>query len=602
MGNKKTPILQKLRETGGTLYVFPSAQEDVALNLSATTSGVAMSHYALLNIPAIDKSDYLCGYDISESDNNAVLAMSLQNYMMNFETLLTNREDYNYQDLQTVSEQAFWHWALKVGIISKDSFTKVEDNIYIDNSDNKVIKCFGAIDAGNTLSTEFGMFNETYINIPTSYGAGPVYLEVSDTENYHINRTYQDYTPMYLEGRNDRNSYYSYTGHDQPFLDNNESGNYSYVTQDFDGLKIVKEIADIQKYVKKTDGFNNAENSIITSYDDINIDVNNYFNIKSSFDFNAILLYYSVYDQDDMVKTPYATNLFGIIFLDGVRSLADDENQLYIAPLEKRKSSTVAFGNSYSFRVNLKSMSVYDNTDAVIQDNTTMAGIASVDFSDALSQLNQAVDILNSNNIMVQQIQNKYAAILQYYDTLKASIDDLSTCLNAYLKGTRSSFVDTSILYVNAIRTTKSNPNEDIKLYIGQDSSVPSFEANKSGINMPVVSANELTTTHSYVHIPEVKNNDINTAIDIKAENNRTTTILDAILDHNQLSVMITGRESDIDNEDIYNMYINPDSTIFDNVNTTLKQLKSETGDIDYAKLVPYIIAILQQRFGHKDE
>lgn len=48
---KKTPLLHKLRDIGGTLYVFPSSQEDVGLNLQSTTTGVAMSHYALLNIP-----------------------------------------------------------------------------------------------------------------------------------------------------------------------------------------------------------------------------------------------------------------------------------------------------------------------------------------------------------------------------------------------------------------------------------------------------------------------------------------------------------------------------------------------------------------------
>jgi len=34
----------------------------------------------------------------------------------------------------------------------------------------------GTIDAGNSLSTEFGIYNETYINIPTSYSAGPAYF------------------------------------------------------------------------------------------------------------------------------------------------------------------------------------------------------------------------------------------------------------------------------------------------------------------------------------------------------------------------------------------------------------------------------------------
>lgn len=521
-----------------------------------------MSHYALLNIPTIDKSKYLCDYDAIADDPNLAISMSLQNYMMNFETLLTNREDYNYQDLSTISEQAFWHWALKVGIINEADFTKVNDSSIYTETDklNKVIKCFGAIDAGNTLSTEFGMFNETYINVPTSYGAGPVYFEVTDTDNYHINREYQDYTPTYLEGRTDKNAYYSYTnGQDYPFLDNNDT-KYSYETKAFDGLKLVKEIPYIQKYIN--DEYSEGKNNlIITSYDDINIDVNNDFNLASKFDFNAILLYYSVYDQDDMVKTPYATNLFGIIFLDGVRTLSDNEEQLYIAPLEKRKSSTTAFGNSYSFRVNLKTMSVYDNTDAVIQDNTTMSSIAAVDFSDALSNLNQAVDILNSNNQLVQQIQNKYAAILQFYDELQSKIDDLSTCLSAYLKGTKSSFIDTSVLYTNEIRTTKINPNEDIKVYVGQTSIDPVITISDS-VDIPLLNSQDITASNNYVHIDNIKTTDFNvvTNEDTDIYVNNTKEVLNRLLDPAYLSVMVNNKD-ELDQElKLYQMYISPES------------------------------------------
>lgn len=45
----KTPLLRPLRQTGSTLYVFPSASEDIGLNINSGTTGVAMSHYALLN-------------------------------------------------------------------------------------------------------------------------------------------------------------------------------------------------------------------------------------------------------------------------------------------------------------------------------------------------------------------------------------------------------------------------------------------------------------------------------------------------------------------------------------------------------------------------
>ena len=122
--------------------------------------------------------------------------------MMNFETLLTNQEKYNYHELSTVTERCFWHWATKVGIIKQQEFSDLElsnkSKIYAQNKvdgdpeimDDTVLKCFGAIDAGNSLSTEFGMYNETYLTIPTSYGSGPVYLRQRPDDNYKLGCKY----------------------------------------------------------------------------------------------------------------------------------------------------------------------------------------------------------------------------------------------------------------------------------------------------------------------------------------------------------------------------------------------------------------------------
>ena len=49
----RTPLLRPLRDNGATLYVFPSANEDIGLNLNSRATGVAMSHYALLNLPVM---------------------------------------------------------------------------------------------------------------------------------------------------------------------------------------------------------------------------------------------------------------------------------------------------------------------------------------------------------------------------------------------------------------------------------------------------------------------------------------------------------------------------------------------------------------------
>jgi len=149
--------------------------------------------------------------------------------------------------------------------------------------------------------------------------------------------------------------------------------------------------------------------------------------------------------------------LFGVIFLDGAKFIEGTSNSKFKIPsITKRKSTTKQFGNSYSFRVNLKTMSVYDNTDAIIQDNTTISGVNAVEFSDAISNMNRAIDIMNSNLTTTMKIQDQYASILSYYDNFEDELRDISTCLNAYLKGTRSSFIDTSVVYTNEIRTSES--------------------------------------------------------------------------------------------------------------------------------------------------
>lgn len=447
---QKTPYLRPLRSNGATLYVFPSAHEDIGLNLNSRATGVALSHYALLNL-----GSFVDPTPSKKSDANNEMAEDLQNYVMNFETLLLNQDNYNYQDYHTVSERVFWHWMVKRGYIT---ISKTNNYYKEDITDNgTVVKCFGSIDAGNSLSTEFGMFNETYINIPTSYGSGPVYFKVCDSDtNYLASHSYTA-KDTNLQGRNNNTGAY---------LENNTAlydKETKYITNEnnsIDRLEILKNISDIQTNIREE--FVNT-NIIINSYDDINIDQNNQLNNSvTDFNFNAILLYYSVYDQDDTTKSPYAINLFGIIFLDGFKKL---DNVYTIPSITKKKSTDSYFGNSYSFRVNIKTMSVYDNTDAHIQDNTTLSSIYSVDFSDVVSNLNRAIDVMNTNVHTTMAIQDEYMKIRTYYDEQYNMIKDISTKLNGLVFGSPTDSLNTSTLLSNLI-IPQDNENNEIKLQV----------------------------------------------------------------------------------------------------------------------------------------
>ena len=638
MANRKTPLIKALRHlgdnysSGGTMYVFPSASEDIGLNLNSNVNGVALSHYALLNIPPLPNSAYTESPIVSSNAEGAAksIALSLQNYMMNFETLLLNDENYNLADLNTVTEKVFWHWAKKVGIINIKNYDKVEgyENIYYDKKfnadhnrfqqDETVVKCFGSIDAGNSLSSDFGMFNETYINIPTSYGAGPVFFKSSYDNNYRSKQYRSANGGTTLEGRDYDTQYNSYLGDETPMYDGNNGYNtVSSVANGPDGLEIVKDIDTLQRIARRhfsqLDGAakDTDANINISSYDDINVDINNIFNIDTEFEFNAILLYYSIYNQDDNIKTPQATNLFGIIFLDSPRISNTEDNTFQILTFKKVKSTSERFGNSYSFRVNIKTLSVYDNTDAIIQDNTTMSSVASMDFSDVIYQLNRAIDIMNTNVNATQKITSQYNSIISFYDSQTQKIDDISTALHSYLNGTHTAFLDTSTLFVNTLKVNSKNTSNNLEFYVinVSDNTEDLYYGN------PIMTIDSSGTHTDYLYTDTIYNSknfvieqDTTPTDEFVLTEPNTVTAYTKVLDllfNTSTNLVVKVKqdnnysiENEIYHQKIYNQfYVSNKSKIFEkaaddaaNINYLL-----DNNGINYAGLVPMLIAQMQR-------
>lgn len=638
MANRKTPLIKALRHlgdnysSGGTMYVFPSASEDIGLNLNSNVNGVALSHYALLNIPPLPNSSYTDSAMVSNTAEGAAkaIAISLQNYMMNFETLLLNDENYNLADLNTVTEKVFWHWAKKVGIINIKNYDKVEgyENIYYDKKfnadhnrfqqDETVVKCFGSIDAGNSLSSDFGMFNETYINIPTSYGAGPVFFKSSYDNNYRSKSYRSTNGGTALEGRDYDTQYNSYLGDEAPMYDGNNGYNtVSSIANGPDGLEIVKDIDTLQRIARRH--FSQLEgtskdtdaNINISSYDDINVDINNIFNIDTEFEFNAILLYYSIYNQDDNIKTPQATNLFGIIFLDSPRISNTEDDTFQIPTFKKVKSTSERFGNSYSFRVNIKTLSVYDNTDAIIQDNTTMSSMASMDFSDVIYQLNRAIDIMNTNVNATQKITSQYNSIISFYDSQTQKIDDISTALHSYLNGTHTAFLDTSTLFVNTIKVNSKNTSNNLEFYVidVSDNTEDLYYGNpvmiidSSGTHTDYLYTDTIYNSKNFIIEQDTTPNDESALYDPDTATpytnvldllfNTSTNLVVKVKQDNNYSI-----ENEIYHQKIYNQfYVSNKSKIFEkaaddaaNINYLL-----DNNGVNYAGLVPMLIAQIQR-------
>ena len=58
----------------------------------------------------------------------------------------------------------------------------------------------------------------------------------------------------------------------------------------------------------------------------------------------------------------------------------------------------------------------------MIQDNTTMSSINSVDFSDVISNLNRAIDVMNTNVQSTMAIQDAYMTTLKLTDENKQKL------------------------------------------------------------------------------------------------------------------------------------------------------------------------------------
>ena len=68
-----------------------------------------------------------------------------------------------------------------------------------------------------------------------------------------------------------------------------------------------------------------------------------------------------------------------------------------------------------------------------------MSSINSVDFSDVVSNLNRAIDVMNTNVQSTMAIQDAYMTTLKLTDENKQKLQDLETKLNGYLNGSKTS-------------------------------------------------------------------------------------------------------------------------------------------------------------------
>jgi len=155
-----------------------------------------------------------------------------------------------------------------------------------------------------------------------------------------------------------------------------------------------------------------ASNPSIKSFSDFNS-----LSESVSFEFNAVLVYYDIYDVSTQQRS---TNLFGVLFLDNVEDLPSGGG--YIPRLKKYKPNRITGlnGNSYGFKVNLK-FDVNTEDAAVVTAVNEYSPFSMQLFVEALNKMQGASDSLTSQTGLINQLLGEVESL----KSLVYNADDL---------------------------------------------------------------------------------------------------------------------------------------------------------------------------------
>jgi hypothetical protein len=455
-----TPLIRTPQVSGGVFYAFASAAKDLSKTFNNDQLKFQFSKYALLNIPNIEvplhKENYIQFRTIDgaifnglNSDNNVNLAESFQNYALNIEALLMADNDYDISLKRSVSERVFFKWLKELGAIRfKDAsvtekslnagtlFTEEKIATSGTRRYSRVVEYLGDIDVTNNVDKGGQAYTEIYFNVPTRVGNTPVVLfePISDT-NYLPDMIISPGNSEFIYGRNsstlqpdglsisafyDEDVAITYTDPLAKWW--NVSNPDSYFTdpftfEDSTSVEITKYPGDypgadvftpITYLRNRLDGISIDWNA--DDYYDIAVDpeistiqeYNSSYKAKN-FSFNAILVYYDLYDVSN--PDDRATNLYGVIFIDNV---TDTASTSYIQRFEKFKPNLVTGlnGNSYGLKLNLNFDTSVDNStiETIINDYSQF----SMDlFIDTSVQLQEATRILLQSQNSLIDVNNR---------------------------------------------------------------------------------------------------------------------------------------------------------------------------------------------------
>jgi hypothetical protein len=350
--NTIAPILSPLRDYSGTFYSMSGSINDSALLFSSDNIRVKFSKFACIKLPKwANQSEqrlFRSSTDIGEpfiTDPNTVFVKAyLQNYVENLQQYAEGyRTDNTFQNS---AELAFWkslryvsdqnqlanpvtsaiQFQQDVTYVKPDNsvgqkYTELPNDTGIVTPYDQVVQFIGNINMLNHVRTGGQEYMEIYCHIPRDVGRA-----ISPKFKPHDNMTFSSVLlpstagPEYIAGRS--SEYTANTNNVKAIYDNVSTRQYD-VSSDLENLGI-----DFNEFDNRT--------SITDKYS------------NESFDFNAILLYYDIWDSTN--EATLCRNLYGILLLDRFTSTGTAT----IPSLRKYAPDAVQPGNAYGFRQNLK--------------------------------------------------------------------------------------------------------------------------------------------------------------------------------------------------------------------------------------------------------
>jgi hypothetical protein len=199
----------------------------------------------------------------------------------------------------------------------------------------------------------------------------------------------------------------------------------------------------------------------------------------SSYKFNAILVYYSIYDSTR--KNILATNLYGILILNSAVpyqdiNTIDLDGTYYIFPeLEKKQTTATVSGSSYAFRLNVKASSIYSGN-VVVNDESTASYEMATEFNDVIRNLSVAIETLKSNANVISTISSDNKALKTFAANTIDKVNDLEKDIASLKKGVTKNVVATSISTDNIITNNIYVPENGTTIYTQTKDPIGSFD------------------------------------------------------------------------------------------------------------------------------